>query len=905
MQYALFFITLLLLTLSAPAADLSVQSLSLPTVYIEQSLGQYETVPARDPADYWIRGARNHPRLRANRIEVDSEFGRSFAFLEFGDGASRPTPVERTNFRVLHYSGAVATWNSAVPAYLHLDYLQARTGIDIRLQPIADSASTIRLNLRARLAPAADPANFLLQSTGRATIDAISGIATINVTNFQSFRLAPPLAWQERNGARVPIAVAFRLDGESSLRVTLGAYRPEEPLFLETALQLLPYDLPITKVQLDANGSTYAVGSVESYVSCGVTTGSRNIPCTDAWLARFAPDGSPLYFARFQGNVEELALDLALTSSGELLFLGRTLSSDFPVSSDAMQKQNAGPLGPRPRTSLDPYGDLFLARLRASDAELLYATYYGGAMVGESGSLTLLNGTPFLLVQNLGAGIQASPAAWIKDRRCPLPAGFCTEYAIARWSANLSQVEQLSFLPTANSWTLNSAGGSLLLSASLEAEAALTAPLTAEAAQRTPLGGREAYLAILAPTLGPPLYATLIGTVHGDQLQSILPANTSNISYDLLLGVYDNSGNRYDELIRLAPDNRGFLSRRRIAEPDAALVALHRDSTGRTFVTASTVQNTIPTSSQAAQALGCASRGGSAALLLEVSEDATSPVRTYVPGASASLRAIPNSPDPLTFFDGTNRILRLLPNQSPTPNLACVTGGASRMVTTLSPGQIVTLVGAGIGPDIGVSANLTSANRFPLSLAGVEIKVNGVAAPLLYAQANQVNAILPYEGITPGEQVNVELTYANRTLKVQSAAAYTGVELFTMDFSGSGQAVALNQDGTLNSESNPAPRESIVVLYGTGIGVTAPASTTGALAPISGPNALARPIGPVVAFIGGRQAEVHYAGAAPGLVNGAAQFNLRVPATLSAGSQNIDIRINGSLPNNLATVWVR
>ena len=49
------------------------------------------------------------------------------------------------------------------------------------------------------------------------------------------------------------------------------------------------------------------------------------------------------------------------------------------------------------------------------------------------------------------------------------------------------------------------------------------------------------------------------------------------------------------------------------------------------------------------------------------------------------------------------------------------------------------------------------------------------------------------------------------------------------DFSGSGQAVAVNQDGTINSPENPALRGSVVVLYGTWIGATEPASVTGAL----------------------------------------------------------------------------
>lgn len=237
--------------------------------------------------------------------------------------------------------------------------------------------------------------------------------------------------------------------------------------------------------------------------------------------------------------------------------------------------------------------------------------------------------------------------------------------------------------------------------------------------------------------------------------------------------------------------------------------------------------------------------------------------------------------------------------------LQCVAGAASRVVGAgLSPGKIVTLLGRGIGPKAGRSAELTGDLRFPLSLDGVQVKVNGVASPLLYVQDSQINAIVPFEGVTPRSAAKVEVEYEGKTLSVETPSAFTGVELFTNDFSGRGQAVAVHENGSLNSPDNAIAAGSIIVLYGTGIGVTSPASTTGALAPISGAGALAQPIGPVVAFIGGRQAEVLYAGAAPGLVNGAAQFNVRVPIGVS-GNVNVDIRINGSLPGNLATIAVR
>ena len=47
--------------------------------------------------------------------------------------------------------------------------------------------------------------------------------------------------------------------------------------------------------------------------------------------------------------------------------------------------------------------------------------------------------------------------------------------------------------------------------------------------------------------------------------------------------------------------------------------------------------------------------------------------------------------------------------------------------------------------------------------------------------------------------------------------------IFTATGTGQGQAAVLNQDGTYNSPSNPAPRGSVIVFYAVGAGAMTPA----------------------------------------------------------------------------------
>ena len=114
------------------------------------------------------------------------------------------------------------------------------------------------------------------------------------------------------------------------------------------------------------------------------------------------------------------------------------------------------------------------------------------------------------------------------------------------------------------------------------------------------------------------------------------------------------------------------------------------------------------------------------------------------------------------------------------------------------------------------------------------------------------------------------------TLPVASAAP----GIFTADSSGRGQGAILNEDTSLNSLSNPARKGSIVVLFATGEGQTTPNGVDG----LPAGSVFPKPNLPVTVQIGGVNAEVLYAGAAPGLVAGVMQLNVKIPETAPSGN---------------------
>lgn len=207
-----------------------------------------------------------------------------------------------------------------------------------------------------------------------------------------------------------------------------------------------------------------------------------------------------------------------------------------------------------------------------------------------------------------------------------------------------------------------------------------------------------------------------------------------------------------------------------------------------------------------------------------------------------------------------------------TPTIASVVNSASYLEGAVAPGELITIFGANLGPTTQAGAELSAGHVTDVA-ANTQVVIGGVAAPILFASSTQINTIVPFEisGSTAQLQVMYQgQTTASVSVNVQPASP----AVFSADSTGGGQGAILNQDGTVNSPTNPAARGSVVVLYATGAGATTPTSQDGAVSvqPYPQPNQ------PISVTIDGFPAQVLYAGAAPGLVAGVLQINAVVPA---------------------------
>jgi trimeric autotransporter adhesin len=231
----------------------------------------------------------------------------------------------------------------------------------------------------------------------------------------------------------------------------------------------------------------------------------------------------------------------------------------------------------------------------------------------------------------------------------------------------------------------------------------------------------------------------------------------------------------------------------------------------------------------------------------------------------------------LYIADTGNDAIRFATVSASTLFVRAVANAASNVAGAVAPGEIVTIYGAGLGPQSIVTPGQPApGSLLPTNIAGTSVTFNGIPAPLLYVAAGQVSAIVPY-GIT-GLTANLVVKAANVSTEpfpLTITAAAPGI--FTNNSTGSGLARALNADGTSNAPEHPAIDGTPLTLFVTGEGQTNPAGVDGRITGSSTPV----PTLPVVVLIGGKVATVQSAAGAPGLPAGVMQVVVTVPAGIT------------------------
>ena len=208
------------------------------------------------------------------------------------------------------------------------------------------------------------------------------------------------------------------------------------------------------------------------------------------------------------------------------------------------------------------------------------------------------------------------------------------------------------------------------------------------------------------------------------------------------------------------------------------------------------------------------------------------------------------------------------------PVMSAIVSSGSAIPGSIAGGELITIFGSGLG---GIPAILGPS--VTTNLGGTQVLINSTPAPMIYSSTGQVNAIVPYEasGIASIQVIAGGIQTGTWGVPVVPSAP----SIFTvLARPGIGQGSIVNQDGTINNgKRTPASRGTAIQIYATGGGQTMPSSSTGSVAQVAANLLL-----PVKVTIGGMDAQVLYAGNAPGEVEGVVQINAMVPPSVMPGA---------------------
>jgi uncharacterized protein (TIGR03437 family) len=595
------------------------------------------------------------------------------------------------------------------------------------------------------------------------------------------------------------------------------------------------------------------------------------VNCNHAFVTKQDSTGQVVYATYLAGATEDGGMAITTDAQGNVYVAGFTYSADFPVTTGAAQVKSGGPnkpsvislsLGPFGPVAVVPGGDVFVAKF-APDGTLVYSTLLGGsgqdipAVIGvdASGSVYVAGSTGSLDFPVTANAMTAKSGGNFFARLSP--AGATITYSTYS-------------VPTIQAFAMDDHGEAYLTGFAAQPPAPLTGNGGPYVTAVDTAGGTVTYStflpAINAKISGAGSAIALGGS--GTVFVGVSPPATPGALIPLPLVRPLGAAN----FLVIAADGKSILSEQDFSQTQVDTILV--DASGNAYAFGHGT-GTLPATPNPLLAAPCASAGGS--FVMETGAAGNVLAATYLRQADDSAVAT-TAPGKLLLYRGaSNNTIPLDLTAQPAMNFGCLENLGSGIVGPgVAPGEIFMIFGYGLGPAQGIGAAPDASGNYPTSLGGVQLLINGKAAPLLFVQAGEIHSVAPF---ALPSTVSVTVTYNNQSAPLLDAP---GVQLNPGIFEVGGQGAIINADGTVNTPANPAKLGSYVSIYGTGTGYLESPVTDGQLTPIPPPFIILQ-YTPQVTFAG-MAGTTLWSGAAPGEIAGVTQINVQLPAALPAGT---------------------
>ena len=270
---------------------------------------------------------------------------------------------------------------SGLATYRYVSLGEVWPGVEVKLK-----ASQRTVEKLFYVAPGADLAQVRVELEGAQNVRLSEEGEIVIETGLGELVLSRPVAWQEKNGQKLPVEASYRLLGNNRYGFAVEGADPRLPLVIDPILQSTylggsGYDRAFA-LAIGPSGEVYVAGFTDSTDfphTAGGAQASFGGGAYDVFVARLnAGLTANLQSTYLGGGGEDWAFALAIAPSGEVYVAGLTQSSDFPNTAGGAQANYGGGVN-----------DAFVARLNGTLASILQATYLGGRRYDEAFALAI------------------------------------------------------------------------------------------------------------------------------------------------------------------------------------------------------------------------------------------------------------------------------------------------------------------------------------------------------------------------------------------------------------------------------------------------------------------------------------------------------------------------------------
>jgi muconolactone delta-isomerase len=272
---------------------------------------------------------------------------------------------------------------SNLSTYRYVSLGQVWSGVEVKLKATQKTVEKLFY-----VKPGADPSKIVVQVDGAEGLKLSKDGEIIIKTGLGELKLSKPIAWQEKDGKKLPVEVSYKLIGKNRYSFMVAKADPSLPIVIDPILQSTYLGGSDDDVAVDLaihpqTGEVYVAGYTNSKNFPKTTGGAQAVyggGSYDAFVARLNKDLTQILQSTYLGgSSDDSASALAIhPQTGEVYVAGYTNSKNFPKTTGGAQAVYGG----------GSY-DAFVARLNKDLTQILQSTYSGGSSDDNANALAI------------------------------------------------------------------------------------------------------------------------------------------------------------------------------------------------------------------------------------------------------------------------------------------------------------------------------------------------------------------------------------------------------------------------------------------------------------------------------------------------------------------------------------